>query len=75
MEELIRKENEQANVLHARLGLVYELYPTPRVDDREVMEISETKLDNELKARQEVQQVADSLKQVLLDEDIKNKMK
>ena len=59
---MIRKENEQAKVLHAQLGLVYELYPTPFVDDREVIEMSETMIDKELKAKQEVKQVADILK-------------
>ena len=59
---MIRKENEQVKVLHAQLGLVYELYPTPFVDDREIIKISETMIGKELKAKQEAKQVADILK-------------
>ena len=62
-------------MLHTRLGLVYQLYPTAQVDDREVIETTEIKVDNEMKARLEVKQVADSLKQMLLDEGTKTKMR
>ena len=40
VEEAIRKENADIKLLHSQLGLVYELYPTPKVDDKEVLQMT-----------------------------------
>ena len=72
---LIRKENEKIRLTHSELGQVFQLCPKPFADESETIRLTNANLENELRDRQIVMNLADEMKQKMLSEETRDLIK